>query len=75
MSSGPFGVGSLPAALVFDGANIWTANFGSANVTKLRASDGGFLGTFNVGNGPAAIAFDGIYIWVANYGSNSLTKL
>ena len=35
--------------MAFDGANIWVANAGSNNVTKLRASDGANLGTFPAG--------------------------
>ena len=41
-----FPVGSQPYGICFDGANIWTANFGDGTVTKLRASDGQVLGTF-----------------------------
>jgi len=39
-----FPVGAGPSGLAFDGANIWTANISSNNVTKLRASDGTLLG-------------------------------
>jgi len=68
--------GGQPCALAFDGANIWVANYGSSNVMKLRASDGGILGTYSTGgNGPRALAFDGANIWVANYGSSTVTKL
>ena len=35
-----FKVGSQPYGVCFDGANIWTANFGESTVTKLRANDG-----------------------------------
>jgi hypothetical protein len=44
-------------------------------VTKLRASDGAYLGNFAVGNRPVQVAFDGANIWVANQGSDSVTKL
>ena len=52
--------------MAFDGAHIWVANFGDTSVTKLRASDGAFLGIFAVGGGPYGVAFDGTHIWVAN---------
>src|SRR5271165_6221882 len=47
-----FGVGPTPFGVAFDGANVWVANWGSDNVTKLRASDGKRLGTFTVGMNP-----------------------
>jgi DNA-binding beta-propeller fold protein YncE len=61
--------------LVFDGNHIWVANFGSNNVTKLRASDGAVLGTFSVGMGAQGMAFDGANIWVANTVSQTVSKL
>jgi hypothetical protein len=70
-----FTVGTSPRAVAFDGANIWVANFGSNNVTELRASDGTTLGTFAVGTNPIGVAFDGANIWVTNFGSNNVTKL
>jgi hypothetical protein len=70
-----FTVGSVPTGIAFDGASIWVANEGSANVTKLRASDGANLGTFAVGLAPNGIAFDGANIWVVNFSSNNVTKL
>src|SRR5580704_1805042 len=44
-----FPVGKEPEGVAFDGANIWTANFGDGTVSKLRASDGAVLGTYTVG--------------------------
>ena len=41
-----FPVGTYAYGVAFDGANIWVANNGSNNVTKLRASDGALQGTF-----------------------------
>ena len=46
-----FPVGSAPSGAVFDGANIWVANYIGGSVTKVRASDGAILGTFAVGSG------------------------
>jgi YVTN family beta-propeller protein len=68
-------VGSNPWGVAFDGANIWVANSGSNNVTKLLAATGALLGTFPVGSNPKAVAFDGANIWVANWGSKSVSKL
>ena len=70
-----FAVGNSPNGVAFDGANMWVTNYGSGNVTKLRASDGATLGTYAVGSAPIAIAFDGTNMWVANYFDNSVTEL
>ena len=70
-----FTVGSAPTSVAFDGTNIWVANSGSSNVSKIRVNDGTVLGTFAVGTSPQAIAFDGANIWVANSGGNNVTKL
>src|SRR5579863_8737980 len=61
-----FKVGSQPYGVAFDGANIWTANFGDGTVTKLRANDGEVLGTFKVGGVPYGVTFDGANVWVSN---------
>jgi hypothetical protein len=63
-----FPVGKEPLGIAFDGANMWTANYGDGTVTKLRASDGTVLGTFSVGRGAFGITFDGANIWVSNAG-------
>ena len=52
IQGGDFPVGSSPFGVAFDGAHIWVANFGSNNVSKVRASDGTILGMFPVGNSP-----------------------
>ena len=70
-----FAVRHLPIGVAFDGANMWVANEGSGNVTKLRASDGKLLGTFSVGSCPYGVAFDGANIWVTNFCSDSVSKL
>ena len=77
LSPKSFPVGSSPKGVAFDGSNIWVANSGSNNVTKLRASDGVCVGTctFNVGTNPQKIAFDGANMWVTNKDSNNVTKL
>jgi len=62
--------------LAFDGVNIWVANLGSNNVTKLWATDGKLLGTFSVGGaGPRGVAFDGANIWMVNSFSGTVSKL
>src|ERR1700674_3558632 len=70
-----FSVGSQPYGVAFDGANIWTANFGDGTVTKLRANDGEVLGTFKAGAEPYGVTFDGANIWVSNVGDGTVDKL
>ncbi len=70
-----FLVGRHPYGVVFDGANIWTANNADATVSKVRACDGTILGTFGVGSGPIGLVFDGANIWVSSNNGSSVTKL
>ncbi len=39
-------VGPLPQSVVFDGADVWTANYGDGSVSRVRASDGTLLETW-----------------------------
>src|SRR5437763_874624 len=70
-----FPVGPNPAAMAFDGANIWVTSEASYMVTKLRASDGAPLGTFLAGGHTAYAVFDGTYIWVTNLDNDGVTRL
>jgi hypothetical protein len=54
--------------------DIWTANFGSNDVTKLSLT-GTVLGTFNAGLGPNGVAYDGSNIWVTDFNGAAATKL
>jgi DNA-binding beta-propeller fold protein YncE len=51
---------SNPQYVAFDSANIWVANTGSANVTKLSANTGVVIGTYPVGSNPQGLAFDAL---------------
>jgi hypothetical protein len=70
-----YSVGTQPYGMAFDGTNIWVANNGSNNVTKLLASSGAVVGTYAVGNAPSGVAFDGTNIWVASQDGDNVTKL
>jgi uncharacterized protein (TIGR03437 family) len=71
----PLEVGAGPHGVVFDGTNIWTADYLTNSVTKLLASTGATIGNYSVGTGPQGIAFDGTNIWVANNGGGTVTKV
>jgi hypothetical protein len=61
-------VGSFPLNPVFDGANIWVPDSGSASVSVVRASSGAVLATLtgNGMNNPVVGAFDGQRILFTN---------
>jgi hypothetical protein len=73
---GTYSVGTNPDGVAVDqSGNVWVANYGSANVTKL-SSAGATLGTYSVGTIPIGVAVDQSgNVWVANQGSNNVTKL
>jgi YVTN family beta-propeller protein len=71
---GTFTVGQGPVALLFDGLNLWTANYQGDTVTKLD-TNGVVKGTYKAGQGPGGLLFDGANIWVMNRGSTTVTKL
>jgi hypothetical protein len=68
-------VGVNPLGIAYDGANIWTADFGPGTVTKLRASDGKKLGTFEGWVSPTGVTFDGANICVSASDKGTVTKL
>ena len=68
-------VGKHPAALLFDGTNVWVANTFGDSLMKL--SPGGSVADTvisPVGKGPAALAFDGEHLWVAITGLDLTTE-
>jgi len=85
LSACTFNVESEPIGLTFDGAYVWVANYGSASVTRLRASDGSCNGVVNpptagacsipVSTNPRFLVSDGANLWVANQGGSSVYKI
>ena len=70
------GVGECPVSLVYDGANVWVANWASGSISKVRASDSVVLETVALGgSGTRALAYDGASIWVANELQGRLAKV
>ena len=63
-----------PVSVAFDGSSIWVANRASANIAKVRASDGAVIATYTVTGSPTAFAFDGQNMWVAS-GIGCVSKL
>jgi hypothetical protein len=50
-------VGSFPTGIVSDGLDLWVANGGSNTVSRVRASDGSYLGTWTGVFQPQATLF------------------
>jgi DNA-binding beta-propeller fold protein YncE len=67
--------GTRPESIIFDGTEIWSANFDDDTIRKYRVANGSVIGTAPVGSGPMDLAIDGLNIWVANSASNNLMKL
>src|SRR5262245_10449044 len=49
--------------MVFDGSNVWAADYGEAKLFKLDSA-GAILQTVTIGSGPWGAVFDGSNIWV-----------
>ena len=61
----------------FDGTNIWIANLGSSNLTRINpATAVGTAVALPAGaQGPRGLAFDGTYLWVVNVVSQNVTRM
>jgi hypothetical protein len=63
---------SAPSSVIYDGANIWTADIGDFLLLKLD-SNGTILQTVTVGPDPLNPVFDGTNLWVPNNMGNSVS--
>lgn len=59
-------VGTDPSALVYDGANVWVANYSDDTLTKISTTDNSTTSytISSLGIGPNDIVFDGANIWI-----------
>jgi DNA-binding beta-propeller fold protein YncE len=71
---GTYSIGNGPAALAFDGTEIWVANYSDNTIVAILPGLGSGK-PLAVGTEPGGMVFDGTSIWVANYGSNNVTKV
>jgi YVTN family beta-propeller protein len=69
---GRAGTGQLARSLAIssDGLSLYVVNYGSASMTKLRASDMSVLQTVPTGEHPIGVTYDPLTgnVWVAIYG-------
>ncbi len=76
MIGSPITVGTQPAGIAVDGANLWVANNGSGTVSKIDPTTAAVQATVTVGNHPYGVAFDGTDVWVTNsYFPSTLSKI
>ena len=75
-TSSTYTVGTNPVSIFVDSSgNIYTANAGSNDVSKLDSS-GNLIGTYTVGTNPVSVFVDSSgTIYTANNGSDDVTKL
>jgi len=69
------GFGTHPAAISFDGENIWVANVGNDKLGIWRANDGKLVNTYTFSSpcvGISGLAYDGEYMWVSCQGANEV---
>ena len=69
-----YGAGLSPGAMTYDGTNLWIANNGANQVTKILASNGSTVGTYSVSS-PSQLTFDGTNIWASNYEGTTVTEI
>jgi len=70
-------LGAAPAGIAFDGARVWTANFGPpGSVSIVTLTNPVSVTTVTTGfSEPVGILYDGANIWVTDAGDNTLKKL
>jgi YVTN family beta-propeller protein len=70
-------VGVFPTDIAFDGANLWTSNYGPPGSVSIIAPTSPFtVNTFATGfNHPWGVLYDGANIWVTDNGAGTLLKL
>jgi len=69
--------GSIPAALVVAGGDVWVANSGDATVQRFDTAtfEEGPIRAISVGGRPAAIAYGEGALWVANRADDTVTRI
>ncbi|HWP44084.1 MAG TPA: hypothetical protein VNO14_12650 [Blastocatellia bacterium] len=64
---------TAPFHILWDGQNLWVADFGADQLKRVNPSNGQVLESIPVGDGPARILFDGTNLWVSNFNGDSVT--
>jgi len=72
------GLGNAPGQMAFDGAKIWTANWGppgSVSIVTPSSSIPWTSTTVTIGTGSFGIVFDGVNMWATDLGSGTINRL
>jgi hypothetical protein len=67
--------GDAPAAMTFDGRDLWVAFQDSDEVARVDLQTGEIISMIDVGVEPTSILFDGMFIWTSNEWSGDLTRI
>ncbi len=71
-------LGGVPLGIAFDGASLWTANYGGASVSRVTPSTSLPWTVMTVTTGfslPEGALFDGSDIWISDFGAGALLRL
>ena len=74
---GTFPLGTVAAAMAFDGTGIWAAGHSNDSLIQLQPKASNLLSslTLPAGSAPTGVAFDGVSMWVTHQGTNTVSKV
>jgi DNA-binding beta-propeller fold protein YncE len=64
-----------PADILFDGENLWVADFAADRVRRVDPQTGAVVQSIVVGDAPRELLFDGANLWVSNFFGDSVTVI
>src|SRR3954470_9309292 len=68
-------VGSQPTGIAYGAGSLWTANYGSASVSRVDPTAHRLVATIHVGVAPIAIASTRGAVWVGDAEQNSVFRI
>jgi hypothetical protein len=66
---------TAPADILWDGDNLWVADFAADRVRRVDPDTGAVLQSIVVGDAPRELLFDGTNLWVSNFFDDSITVI
>jgi streptogramin lyase len=74
---GTFPLGTVAAAMAFDGTGLWAAGHSNDSLIQLTPQNSNLIIaplSLPAGSAPSGLAFDGANIWVTHRGTNTVSK-